>query len=211
MSRIKDNFLSFKPTVIAVELDVRRAQSLLAQSQQKMSVRQGVKELGVQGFLFVLIAQFIQRKIGRIVGITPGSDMKYAMELARNNNLRVSFVDRPIQITVRRLFKKITWKEKLRLPLELLTAPFKKKQRMKIDVHSIPAEEQILILLSEMKRLFPTMYTVLLSERNVYIARKVARLLKTSPEDTVLVVVGAGHKTEVERLIPYYSNRIEVV
>ncbi|MFP4195197.1 MAG: TraB/GumN family protein, partial [Candidatus Woesearchaeota archaeon] len=175
------------------------------------SARQLIKAVGFKGFLFTVIARTVQKRLGKIVGVEPGSEMKFAMTLAKNNHLDLILIDKSLEKTVKRLFKKLTWKEKFRFAGQIVAAPFSpKKKRMKVPLTKVPPQEMIEKLMGVLKKQFPTMHKVLVDERNHYMARKAARYLKLNPEKKMMLIVGAGHKNEIERLIPEYQSRIEV-
>src|SRR3989338_2816720 len=75
---------SWKPEIIAVELDIERAASLFAEEKRRVSLAI-VMEVGVKGYLFARIGQIIQQKLGQSVGISPGAEMKTALELDRKS------------------------------------------------------------------------------------------------------------------------------
>lgn len=211
VDEIKQTFLSYKPDAIAVELDSQRAQPLLQPNSEKQKTLSLIRQVGVKGYLFTVIGKKVQKKLGKMVGVEPGSEMKYAMQLAKNNNLKLVFADRSMKVTLKRLFKKIRFKEKLRFVGEILAIPYAlvRKKGMRIPLNKVPSQEQIDTMMRLVKKKYPSVHHVLVDERNTYIARQVARKMKSFPEKRFLIVVGAGHKKEVERLIPYFFNRME--
>ena len=122
---IKNAFLSIQPDFIAIELDKDRLQSLLSPQKKSMPSISLVRQVGLVGFFFVVIGAYAQKKLGKLVGVTPGADMLYAVNLAKNNKLSLALVDRPIHQTLRRLSKAFTLKEKMRfyctIPMPILT------------------------------------------------------------------------------------------
>jgi len=79
--KVIENFIEKnKPFIIAVELDSRRLEGLLAES--KFSFK-GAFEMGLGAFFIGLIGSWIQKKLGNIVNVKPGSDMLKAVEMAK--------------------------------------------------------------------------------------------------------------------------------
>ena len=68
-----------KPEIIAVELDKRRLVGLLSESRMNFK---DIFEWGVGPFLIGIIGSWIQKKLGNIVNVKPGSDMLKAVERA---------------------------------------------------------------------------------------------------------------------------------
>ena len=219
---IKNAFLSIQPDFIAIELDKNRLQSLLSPQKKSTPSIGLIRQVGLVGFFFVVIGGYAQKKLGKLVGVTPGADMLYAVNLAKNNKLSLALVDRPIHQTLRRLSKAFTFKEKMRFvgdvlkaPFQLLFAKFFKKSSKNVkkgnfNLNSIPEKEVIVYLMDLLKKRYPSLYKVLIDERNHYMVRRLVILAKNNPDKQILSVVGAGHKEGMLELIPIYEKRIDV-
>ena len=195
-----------KPDIIAVELDVQRAAALLEQKKTKISLRE-IAKIGVRGYVFVKIGQYVQQRLGKMVGVAPGSEMKTALELAQKKGLQVAFIDQPIHATLQNFSRQLTWKEKGRFFLELFSGLFFPKKQMKkyglekFDLKSVPEKEVIAKIINEMKKQYPSVYKTLITDRNKYMVKQLVKLLRQHPEKKILAVVGAGHKEGMEKLL----------
>ena len=94
----------FSPDIIALELDPKRAYSLL-QKKGKPNYFLMLKRVGIKGFLFALIGGFAQKKLGKIVGVEPGAEMKASLLIAKKTNTRVMLIDQDIEVTLKKLSK----------------------------------------------------------------------------------------------------------
>jgi pheromone shutdown protein TraB len=65
----------------------------------------------------------------------------------------------------------------------------------------VPEEKLIQQLIKQLKQRYPSIYKVLIQERNKVIAKNLAALIKRNPEDKIVAVVGAGHETELVGLV----------
>lgn len=204
VEQVKKNFLSFKPDIICVELDSGRLQALLSKEKSKITLS-AIKHIGVTGYLFALLAQFVQKKLGNVVGVSPGSEMKMALKLAKINHVRVALIDQDITITLRRLSKYFTFKEKLRIAQDIVLGPFSKKRRelvgMNFDLSKVPEKELIKKLILMMKNRYPNLHNVLIHERNIVMAKRIRRLSDDNPDKNIMVVIGAGHEEEMLKMI----------
>ena len=211
MEDIKKSFLKLQPDVISVELDEGRLHSLLHPEQQKISLGL-IKKVGVRGFIFLLIGRYAQKKMGKLVGVTPGSDMLFAVTLARNNNLRLRLIDKPLDKVIKRLMKQLTAKEIGRFFVDIFKGLFfrKSQSKIKISLDKVPPQDLIIKLMKQLKQRYPTIYRVLVDERNHFMARQLALQLKKT-NDKILAVVGAGHEVELEILVKDYYNKIEII
>ncbi len=200
--QIKETFFEFEPDSIAVELDLNRFQSLKNNKTSGKPSFKLIKEVGLTGFLFAIIAGFLQKRIGRILKVQPGSEFLLSANLAKNNNLRLYLIDRDIRITLKRINKNMGWKEKLKIVKEIIW-PFNKK-KIKFDVSKVPEDELVKKLTFEMKKEYPGIYKALVDERNQHMAKQVAGIMKKWPEEKILVVIGAGHKEGFEEYLKEY-------
>jgi len=211
IKKIKSNFLSHKPEIIAIELDKRRLYTLLHPETQAKIGFSLIKTMGVKGFLFTVIARYAQKRLGKMVGMQPGEDMKFATELAHNNEIQLALIDKPIEQTIRKLMKTIRFREWLRLVGDVVKGLLfgSKQEKVKINLREVPKDDLIVILLEQLKDRYPSFYSVLVDERNHFMARQLTIIHKKYPDKNILVVIGAGHKKGILDLLPKYALKIE--
>ena len=201
-----------KPDIVAVELDIGRAAALLQKKRNKITLTQ-IMQIGIKGYIFAKIGQKVQQKLGKMVGVAPGSDMKKAIELASKEKLMVAFIDQPIQITLKRFSKALTWKEKGKFVLDIFKGLFNPKKQIKelglekFDLSKVPTKEVISKMMLQMKKRYPSLYRTLVEERNKYMVKKLIQLMRKNPEKKILAVVGAGHLEGLKELL----NKVDVV
>ena len=196
----------FHPDIIAVELDIQRAAALMQPQKNRFSFSD-IKKIGIKGYAFVRIGHYVQQKLGKLVGVSPGTEMKTALELARAHKLRIALIDQPINVTLKNFSKELTWREKGRFAWELISGLFAPKKQMKkyglenFDLRKVPEQEIIAKIINQMKRQYPSVYKTLIADRNRYMVKQLIRLLREYPEKKILAVVGAGHKKGMEKLL----------
>ena len=194
------------PGIIALELDKKRFYALTPKVERKISLR-GIKKIGLKGFIFSIIGAWIEKKLGRYVGVEPGSEMLKAIELARKNQIKIALIDQDIEITLAKISKTFTWKEKFNFILDLLRGIIFKKKEMKelgiteLDLTKVPSKEVIKKLIKKVKMRYPNFYKVLIEERNQIMADNLRDIIAQNPEKKILAIVGAGHEEELMRLI----------
>ncbi|MBT3814912.1 hypothetical protein HOE37_00455 [Candidatus Woesearchaeota archaeon] len=206
VDEIKAAVSSWKPDIVAIELDLQRASALMAEEKSKVSLAMILK-IGVKGYVFAKIGQFVQQKLGKMVGVSPGSEMKAAMELARKEKLEIAFIDQPIQITLKKFSKYLTWKEKFRFVYDMLKGLLFPKKQIKalgldqFDLNKVPGKEVIKKMMNMMKKTYPNVYRALVSDRNKYMVKNIVKILRKNPGKKILVIVGAGHQEGMEKLL----------
>jgi len=203
------------PVMIAVELDRRRLHSLF-QDDRGLPSLSLIPRIGILGYLFSLIGAFAQKKLGRIVGVSPGSEMRTAVLLARKKKRKLALIDQDIEITLRRFSASITWREKGRFFLDIFRAVvFRKREMQKlgivnIDLSKVPSEDLVKKLISHLQKRYPNVHKVLVEERNWIMAKNLCVLLELLDKEAkqtgqepgnIVTVIGAGHQEEVLRIV----------
>ena len=194
---VKSAINSNKPDIIALELDRPRFNALVYEKKHKPSL-QDIKQIGFKGFLFNLIGAYIEKKLGKLVGTSPGDEMKAAVKLAFEKKLEIALIDQDIRITLRNISKRMTLKEKLRFVLEILTSSLF-GSKLKIDLRKVPSQEVIDKMTKQLKEKYPSLYISLITDRNKIMAKRLYTLMASKKK--ILAVVGAGHEGEIIALI----------
>lgn len=199
---IGKEFISFAPEIVAIELDKERLRALFSGNRGKVSFRD-IRRVGIKGFMFAVIGSWASRKLGKIVGVEPGVEMKTAVELCRKNKARLELIDRPIEITLRRFSASLSWKERYNLLHDIVSSVIfrKKDPLLDFDLRKVPGKSIIREMMGRMKKRYPNIYSVLIEERNYFMARKLKRLMAFNKDKNIIAVMGAGHEEDVLRIL----------
>ena len=185
-----------KPDAVALELDKARLLALF--EKRKAGMLEQIRHLGFRGFILNTLGAWVEAKLGKLVGVKPGSEMLAAVDAAKEIGAKIYLVDRRIEVTLRRLINKITFREKLRFVFDLFAGLFLGKG-IKIDISKVPSKEVIKQAIAYVRTRYPNVYKVLIEERNRFIARNLCRLMER--HKLVVAVLGAGHCEDVIGLI----------
>jgi len=191
-----------RPEIVALELDKKRFYVLMAKNPQK-NLR--MSSIGLKGYLFAKLGSWIQQKIGKATGILPGTEMKTAINLAKRTGAYIYLIDQDIEITLKKLSKEITWKEKLTFLREILLSPFSKK--IKIDLRKVPDTKLINTIIQKVKKQYPSIYKILIEERNEIMAKNLYKIMSTNQDKRIIAVIGAGHLDEITNLLNNYDKK----
>lgn len=199
---VKEAIENSKPDMVALELDKERFNAILYEKKGEKQERasRSIQRVGLKGYLFAKIGEFVQKKLGQYVGIEPGAEMKTAIHLARQKNIGIALIDQDIEVTLRRFSQELSWRERWNFVVDLATAPFSRR-KISFDLNTVPKKEIIRELIGEVKKRYPNIYKVLISERNEFMARKLARLMQKMPDKRILAIVGAGHEEDILALV----------
>jgi pheromone shutdown-related protein TraB len=199
IDEVKQAIEYFNPDIIALELDPIRFQALITK-KRKRNIKQELKHFGIKGLFLNYLGSIIENQIGKKVNIKPGSEMKTAIKLAVKKNKEIALIDQDIRITMKKLTK-IKFKEKFQMFLDIIRAPFVKKQLNKFDFTKVPEQKLIDQLLPQVKKRYPELFKILIEDRNKIIAKNLNKLKLNKKDKKILAIIGAGHKKEVKKLI----------
>ena len=199
VEEVKEAIEKFKPDIVAVELCKKRYEAL---TQKDKWENTPITSLLKSNKAYLVLAQTflssIQRKLGKEYGVEPGSEMIAALNEAKKRNVEIALIDRDITITLKRAWRKMGIREKFRLSWEFMKAliGYDEEELEKIDLKELMKQDVISALMKEFSEIAPSVATVLIHERDEYIARKI---LDESKKGKVVAVVGAGHLNGIKK------------
>lgn len=231
VNEIRKSCAEINPDIVAIELDENRLAVLVSEMNEKKSYNKNengkkkkrnrslsnIFKIGLNGYIFSLIGEFAEKKLGNIVGTKPGIDMISAYQYAQENKKKVALIDQDIRKTLKNLSKSITWKEKWQFVKDLFNAFILKKPDpdfdiehfKKLDLNKVPSDKLIVKMMKHTKKKYPNIYRVLVEDRNKIMAKNLVIISKKFPEEKVLAIVGAGHEKEMGKLMKNMYNTVE--
>ena len=186
---VRHQIATYQPDVVAVELCKSRYDALVSDRRlDKEGLLKVIKEGKAPMVLMQSMLSAEQRKLGINEGQQPGAELLAAVEAANEAGCEVELVDRDIQITLRRAWKRMKLREKWTLLSSLLAD---EEEEEDLDVNDLLQDTDLLSsMMDELKGFSPGAGEVLIDERDTYIASNLAGL---GTERRVLAVLGAGH------------------
>ena len=198
VAQVREQIEIYKPDVVAVELCKSRYDSLVSGRRlDKEGLLKVIKEGKAPLVLLQSMLAAEQRKLGLDEGEQPGAELLAAVELAQERNLEVQLIDRDIQVTLKRAWKKMKFREKMKILYSLLGEEEESEDELQLD--EILENRDILSdLMQELKEFSPGAGEVLIDERDAYLSQKIISIDK---EKKTLAVIGAGHLSGVETAV----------
>ena len=176
IEEVKQVIEEYKPDIVAVELCKKRYEAIVNKDKWENTP---VSKLLKSNNAYLLLAQTflssIQRKLGKEYGVEPGSEMIAAMDEAKKQGVKVALVDRDISVTLKRAWRKMGFREKLRLIWEFLKAivGYDEEEIEELNLKELMDQDVISKLMEEFKEIAPSVSNVLICERDKYIAKKI--------------------------------------
>lgn len=190
------------PEVVAVELGMRRFESLMKQKSGEQSEDPSLVDVLTnssrlsQG-LFSYLASRFQHLQADKMGLQPGEgDMQAAVQHAMDTRRKIGLVDREYEDTVTEYMDRVSKVELVKIlgggALSLL--PIFETREMIDRMES--GELQLEDFSDEIKAKAPTFYDVFVHKRNIYIADALQKL--SNEGYSVVAILGKGHEQAVK-------------
>ena len=195
ISEVENVISDVKPDCVAIELDEKRYESITNPDKyRELDIIKVLKRK--EGFLLlanIVMASF-QKRMGKNAGVKPGEEMVAAINKAKELNIPTALVDRPIQITFRRAWKKTSAYGKTQLLSALLASGFSKDEISSEEIENLKQASEMDSMMKELSELMPAVKQVLIDERDQYLASHIWK----AEGNNIVAILGAGHLPGVE-------------
>ena len=199
---VREQIESYQPKIVGVELCQTRHDALVeGRRLDKEGLRRVIKEGKAPMVLIQAMLSAEQRRLGLNEGQEPGAELLAAVETAKTAGLEVALVDRDIQITMRRAWRKMKWRERFRLLFSLFGDDEELEEDFDLD-ELLSDSDLLSTMMEDLKEFSPGAGEALIDERDRFIAEKI---MQSKTEEKMLVVVGAGHLKGIERALTPYT------
>ncbi len=180
---------------ICVELCPPRYQNLKNRSWWKnLDIFQIFKQKKGNLLLINLALSAYQKRLAEKVGIEPGREMSRSIELAQEHNLRLEVIDRDISTTLQRMYREVSFWQKIKLFGGLVASIFVGEEVTEDQIEGLKEGDMLHSLVDEFGESLPSVKKVLIDERDQYMAGKLAQLVdQADGPKNILAMVGAGH------------------
>ena len=200
LDEVKDVIEFMKPDIVALELDKKRLYALMHGKKGRISIYD-LRKIGIKGFLFSLIGAWAEKKLGELVGVSPGSEMVRAIRIANKKKIKIALIDQDIEVTLKRFSETLTWKEKWNFIVDIIKAVVFRKKEIEFDLTKVPSKKIIKKMIKKVKERYPNIYNVLIKERNYVMGNNLRELIARNKDKKILAIVGAGHEEDLIEII----------
>lgn len=187
-----------KPDTVCVELDQGRLQSLSEPDRWKsLDLKDVIRRKQMSTLVVNLVLSSYQKRMGDQTGVKPGSELKAAVDEANAHNIPVVLADREIKVTLRRAWACTPWYRKFKLLAGLFESIFDNTEVSEEQLREIRQQDTLSSLMTDFGKAFPELRSVLIDERDQYLADKI----RNAPGAKVVAVVGAGHLQGIQAIL----------
>lgn len=187
-----------QPDSVCIELCPARYQSISDKDKwKKTDIIKIIKEKKALLMLANLVLSSYQKRMAKKFGIQAGQEMIQGIESAREVGAQLVLADRNIQTTFSRIWRSIGLGSKMRLFFQLVLSVFSGDDVSEEDIEKLKSSDMLSSALNEIATAFPELKSVLVDERDKYLAQKI----KEAPGKKIVAVLGAGHIPGITREI----------
>jgi pheromone shutdown-related protein TraB len=193
---VEEVILAETPDSVCVELCASRYQALRQRDRwQEMDIIKVIKEKKAFLLLSNLLLASFQKRIAKKMDVTPGAEMLKAVELAESVGAQICLVDRDIRATLSRAWHAMGAWSKAKLVFQLLISLGQTEDITEEEIERMKQQDVLEALLSEVGRSMPMLKSILIDERDRFLAAKINQ----APGKKIVAVVGAGHVPGIKR------------
>ncbi|MFP4050329.1 MAG: TraB/GumN family protein [Thermoplasmata archaeon] len=175
--RVKKEIKSRHPSVVAVELDRARYESLKS------------GERGGDLPLMYKLLSIIQKKIAERYNVKVGEEMLSSIEAANELGSSIALIDLPAQRVFKKLLESMSFKEKIYLIVGSIIGLIGGKGKMEKEIKRYQDNEEK--YMDVMESQMPSISKILIDDRNKFMAKNIRELEERF--GSVVAVVGDGH------------------
>jgi pheromone shutdown protein TraB len=187
IERVRKTISETRPSVVAVELDEERLLALRDPDRGKL-------DSPIRSGLLPWMMILLERSVASLTGVFPGSEMLEAVDEAEKAGARTILIDKRIESILEEI-REVPLREKLKISLDVLAALFAISTKRR---SARPMKAGLDDLLSKFGARYPTLFRILVTERDQYMADSLQEILD-STTGKVIAVVGLGHVTGITR------------
>ena len=202
---VEETIREHKPECVAIELCEPRLQSIENPNRWEET---DIFDVIRSGKAYVLIAQLLlssfQKRIAKKLGIRPGEEMLRALELTRELNVDKALIDREVRTTLKRAWANMSFWSTLKLIAGLVGSLFSGEDNVtEKEIEELKQGDALSALMAEFSELLPGIKEVLIDERDVIMATRLAAL----KHENIVAVVGAGH---VPGMLSAFGKEVDI-
>ncbi|OEU61509.1 MAG: conjugal transfer protein TraB [Desulfuromonadales bacterium C00003094] len=191
------------PDSVCIELDQQRYLALTdTKGWQSLDLVKAIRQGQGPYLLANLALAAFQKRMGLQTGVKPGAELAAAAEVAKEQGAEICLIDREIRTTLLRAWRKTGLWKKLQVFAALFSGLFESQELDEEQLTALRQGDTLTAMLDEMGDMLPSMKTVLVDERDQYMAEH----MRQAPGKRLVAVVGAAHVPGIRRRLAEQSD-----
>jgi pheromone shutdown-related protein TraB len=185
-----------KPDTVCIELCQPRFQAIQQKDRwQDTDIVKVIREKKSFLLLSNLLLASFQKRIAKQFDVKPGEEMIVAINTAESTGARIHLADREIRTTLSKTWRVMGFWSKIKLIFQLTLSLGQLDEIKEEDIEKMKQQDVLETLLAEVGKSLPALKSILIDERDQYLAEKI----RTAPGNKIVAVVGAGHIPGIQK------------
>lgn len=195
---VKQVIAEERPDSVCIELDEDRYSNIQnPKAWENTDIVKVIKSKRVGFLLANLALSSYQKKIAKKLDVPVGGEMIQSIKSAKEIGANLVLADRKIQTTFLRIWRKLSIWEKAKLLVSLIFSFDEDTEISDKDLQELLQADMLESVLIDMRKQFPKIGDILISERDQYLASKI----KDAPGKKIVAVLGGAHVPGVKEEI----------
>jgi len=195
---VNEVIMQENPDTICIELDQSRYDSITSPNRwQQLDIKEVIKQKKVPYLLVNIILSSFQNKMAKQTDSSSGQEMLEGIKLAKELNAHLVLADRDIKTTFMRVYRSLSFWEKIKMLSSIIVSVFDKSEISSEDIERMKDQDMLNQALDEITKEFPNIKKTLVDERDQYLTYK----LQNAPGKKVVAILGAAHTVGIKKMI----------
>jgi len=134
-----------------------------------------------------------QQRMAEQLDIEPGAEMRAAINIAHEHELPIYLIDREISITLKRIYRNVSWWKRLNLFSGLIASLVTRQKVSEEEIERLKEGDLLESAFTQFAEQAQELYEPLINERDHYMAARIEQEIVEHQPKHILVVIGAGH------------------
>jgi len=187
---------------IAIELCDSRYRSIVnPNSLTDMDLFEVIKTKKASMVAASLALGAYQQRLAEQFDVQPGEEMRVAIQLAQEKDLKLELIDRDVGITLKRLFRNIPWWRKIYVISGLVASVLTNEKVTEEEIEKLKTGDMLESTFSQFADSAGDLFSPLISERDEFMSAKLSQVASNPESNNVLAVVGAGHLAGIKQIL----------
>ncbi len=186
--------------VIAIELCDNRYKSIVnPDSLAEMDLFEVIKSKKASMVAASLALGAYQQRLAEQFDVQPGEEMRVAIDLAKQHNLHLELIDRDIGITLKRVYRNISWWRKLHVISGLIASVMANEKVTEEEIEKLKTGDMLENTFAQFATSSFDLFSPLIAERDQFMSAKLRQAVEKRENKHILAVVGAGHLAGIKQ------------
>lgn len=148
-----------------------------------------------------------QQRMAEQLDIKPGAEMRTAIDTAAQRDLPVLLVDREIATTLKRVYRNVSWWQRLHILSGLIASVVSRQEVTAEEIERLKEGDILESTFTQFAEQAMDLFIPLVDERDRYMAARLLQEAETGRYRHLLVVIGAGHLKGIQQYLLHWSGQ----